>query len=45
MLETFSLGSYLLLVEFTGRLYRNGKARMSGAVKEVFERRGTGQEF
>lgn len=45
MLETFSLGSYLLLVDYTGRLYRSGKARMSGAVKEVFERLGTSQEF
>jgi hypothetical protein len=26
MLEGFSLGSYLLLVDYTGRLFRDGKA-------------------
>ncbi len=45
MLESFSLGSYLLLVDYTGRLFRNGKARMSSAVKEVFDRLGTGAEL
>ncbi len=45
MLETFSLGSYLLLVDYTSRLYRNGKARLNSAVKEVFERLNTSQEF
>lgn len=45
MVETFSLGSYLLLVDYTGRLFRNGKARMSTAVQEVFERLSTSQEF
>ena len=40
MVETFSLGSYVLLVEFTGRLYRNGKASMSKGIKDVFERIG-----
>ena len=38
MLETFSLGSYLLLVEYTGRLWRNGKANMSAGLKEIFDR-------
>ena len=38
MLETFSLGSYLLLLDYTGRLCRNGKARMSSAMKGVFDR-------
>jgi hypothetical protein len=41
MLESFSLGSYLLLVDYVGRLYRDGKARMDEGVKEVFERLGT----
>jgi len=41
MLESFSLGSYLLLVDYTSRLYREGKARMNSAVKDVFERLGT----
>jgi len=45
MLETFSLGSYLLLVDYTGRLFRNGKANMSAGVKEVFDRLGTSCEF
>ncbi len=45
MLETFSLGSYLLLVDFTGRLFRNNKARMSAGVKEVFERLGTSGDY
>ena len=45
MLESFSLGSYLLLVDYTGRLFRQGKARMSSAVQEVFDRLGTSQEF
>jgi hypothetical protein len=29
MLEGFSLGSYLLLVDYTGRLFRDGKAAIS----------------
>ena len=45
MLESFSLGSYLLLVEYTGRLFRNGKARMDEGVKEIFERLDTKQEI
>ena len=40
-----SLGSYLLLVEYTGRLFRNGKARINSGVKDVFERLGTSAEF
>ena len=45
MLESFSLGSYLLLVDYMGRVYRNGKARMSAGLKEVFERMGSSSEF
>ena len=45
MLESFSLGSYLLLVDFMGRVYRNGKARMSAGLKDVFERLGSSSEF
>ena len=44
MLETFSLGSYLLLVDYTGRLHRNGKARMHAAVKDIFARLETTSE-
>ena len=45
MLESFSLGSYLLLVDYTGRLFRNGKARINEGVKEVLDRLGTSVEF
>ncbi len=45
MLESFSLGSYLLLVDYTARLYRDGKARLNSAVAGVFERLGTSEEF
>ena len=41
MLEGFSLGSYLLLVDYTGRLFRRGKAALSREVAEIFERLGT----
>jgi hypothetical protein len=41
LLATFSLGSYLMLLDYTGRLCRTGKARMGSEVKEVFERLGT----
>ena len=45
MLEGFSLGSYLLLIDYTGRLYRNGKARLSTGLQEIFDRLGTSQDF
>ena len=45
MLEGFSLGSYLLLVDYTGRLYRNGKARMSRELAGILECLGSSQEF
>ena len=45
MLEGFSLGSYLLLVNYTGRLFRQGKARLGAGVREIFERLGTSQEI
>ena len=45
MLETFSLGSYLMLVDYTGRLARGGKARMSSALKDVFSRLETNAEM
>jgi hypothetical protein len=44
MLETFSLGSYLLLLDYTGRQYRSGKARMSPQEREVFARLGTDEQ-
>ena len=45
MLEGFSLGSYLSLVDYTSRLYRNGKARLSREVAGIFDRLGTSSEF
>jgi len=41
MLEGFSLGSYLLLVDYTGRLFRDGKAAVSREVAAIFERLGS----
>jgi hypothetical protein len=45
MLEHFSLGSYLLLVDYTSRLVRQGKARISRQVAGILERLGTSVEF
>src|SRR5208337_4401039 len=44
MLEGFSLGNYLLLVEYTGRMLREGKAAISGELARVFERLGSNAE-
>jgi len=44
MLEGFSLGSYLLLVDYTGRLFRDGKAAVSREVAGILERLGTTAE-
>jgi hypothetical protein len=44
MLEGFPLGSYLLLVDYTGRLFREGKPVISREVAEIFERIGTSAE-
>jgi hypothetical protein len=38
MIAGFSLGSYLLLVDYTGRLFRHGKAVISADLAGVFER-------
>jgi hypothetical protein len=40
MVEGFSLGNYMLLVDFTGRLFREGKAALSRAVAEILDRLG-----
>jgi hypothetical protein len=45
MIENFSLGSYLLLVDYTSRLCRAGKARVSAEVAGIFERLGTSAEY
>jgi hypothetical protein len=44
MLEGFSLGSYLLLVDYTSRLCRQGKARVSRDVASILDRLGTNPE-
>jgi REP element-mobilizing transposase RayT len=44
MLEGFSLGSYLLLVDYTSRLCRQGKARVSREVASILDRIGTSAE-
>jgi hypothetical protein len=41
MVEGFSLGNYLLLVDFTARLYREGKATLSRRVAEILDRLGS----
>ena len=38
MLEGFTLGSYLMLVEYTGRRFRKGKASISKEIADVFDR-------
>ena len=44
MLEGFSLGSYLLLVDYTGRLFRNGKIALSAELAGMFDRLGSTAE-
>ena len=44
MLEGFSLGSYLLLVDYTSRLCRQGKARVSSDLATILDRLGTSAE-
>jgi len=38
------MGKYLLLVDYTGRLFRDGKAAISSAVAEVLDRLGSSAE-
>ncbi len=45
MLESFSLGSYLLLVDYSSRLWREGKAQVSPSVVGIFERLDTSAEI
>jgi hypothetical protein len=44
MIEGLSLGSYLLLVDYSGRLFREGKATISREVAEILKRIGTTAE-
>ena len=41
MIEGFSLGNYLLLVDYTGRLFREGKAVISAELGTILERLGS----
>jgi hypothetical protein len=41
MLEGLSPGSYLLLVDYTGRLFREGKAAVSAELSGILERLGS----
>jgi hypothetical protein len=41
MVEGFSLGNYLLLVDYTARLFRDGKATLSRAIAEILDRLGS----
>ena len=44
MLEGLSLGSYLLLVDFTGRMFRDGKTAISAELAGILERLGSDSE-
>jgi REP element-mobilizing transposase RayT len=44
MIEGFSLGNYLLLVDYTGRLFREVKASISRQLAAVLDRLGTSAE-
>jgi hypothetical protein len=41
MLDGFSLGSYLLLVDDTARLFCDGKSTISRKLTGIFDRLGT----
>ena len=42
--EGFALGSYLLLVDYTSRLFREGKATLSREMAEILDRLQTNAE-
>jgi hypothetical protein len=44
MIEGFPLRSYLLLVEYTGRLFRDRKAKISAELSGILERIGSNAE-
>jgi hypothetical protein len=44
MLKGISPGSYLLLVDYTGWLFRDGKARISAELSGILERVGSSAE-
>jgi REP element-mobilizing transposase RayT len=44
MFEGLSIGNYLLLVDYTGRLFRDGKARISAELAGILDRIGSSAE-
>jgi hypothetical protein len=44
LVDGLCLGSYLLVVDYSGRMFREGKAAISREVAEIFERLGTSAE-
>jgi hypothetical protein len=44
MFDGLSIGNYLLLVDYTGRLFREGKARISADLAEILDRIGASAE-
>jgi hypothetical protein len=44
MFERLSIGNYLLLVDYSGRLFRKGKARISAELAGILDRIGSGAE-
>jgi hypothetical protein len=44
MMQGFPLGSYIALVDYTGRLFRNGKASISADLAGILERLGWSTE-
>ena len=44
MIEGLSVASYVLLIDFTGRLFRDGKAVISAEVAGILERLGSNAE-
>ena len=44
LFEGLSIGNYLLLVDYTGRLFRERKARISAEVAGILDRLGSSAE-
>jgi hypothetical protein len=44
MLAGFTLGNYMMLVDYTGRLFRAGKASISRELSALFDRLGSKAE-
>ena len=45
MLEKFTLGNYLLLIDYTSRMFREGKARVKDGIPPIFDRLETNLEL